>query len=367
MLRRLLQAVIVVAAAALFSFAWRCDFAWFERHIFLPQQFFIVANPRIVPLTRAVAALFAALLLLAIPRIPRGEAARRLFVALLLAIPAAEVLLQWRTRHLVRPELKTQMATLTSPNARYGITLNPSMNLTWRTAGREIHVVTDAESRRIPGAAIDPSLPSLVFTGESTIVGPSVQWDETFPAILGARLQLQVVNLASLNYRLDQSLQRLEDALPKLAPPAAVIGLFMPGLVGRSFAGELHPVARPTSAGGVEITPPEEPRFWQRSGFYLLWRHLYWSDAELQEGMASMAAVLREMSSQAKARGARCIFIVTGHTPRWMTRELFDANGLDYVSVEIPPQELLSDGHPNIQGNLRIADALEPRLPRKGQ
>jgi hypothetical protein len=62
-----------------------------------------------------------------------------------------------------------------------------------------------------------------------------------------------------------------------------VIGLFMPGLIGRSFAGQRHPPARPSPSGGVELLPPEPPGLLQRSGLYRLWKHLYWSDAAVEE------------------------------------------------------------------------------------
>jgi hypothetical protein len=145
--------------------------------------------------------------------------------------------------------------------------------------------------------------------------------------------------------------------------PVAVVGLFMPGLLARSFAGGPHPVARVTGSGELEMTwPPETPPLLQRFGFYRVWRHLYWSDAELDEGLASMAAVLRGMAARAQARGAPCVFVVTGHTPPWLVRDLFEKNHLDHVVVDVPREELLDDGHPSRKGSIRIDDALEPAL-----
>jgi hypothetical protein len=362
LLRRFAQAGLVCASLSLFALAWHCDLPWFERHAFLPQQFFIPADPRIAFAMRAAGAGLGALLLLLVPFLPRGDAARRLIWALLLAVPATEVLLQWRTRRLLRGDLIAAMDALTVKTKRFGVTLKPSMDRTQPMSGRDIRFVTDAEGRRISGVAPNPALPSLIFAGESTVAGHGLQWDETFPALLGSRLQLEVVNFASMNYRVDQSWLRLADGLPKLAHPAAVVGLFMPGLLGRSFDGRGHPLARPTPSGQIGLVAPAAPGLVEQSGFYRLWRHLYWSDAEIEEGMTSMAAVLREMASLAKARRVPCIFVVTGHTPRWMLHDLFEVPDLDYVVVEVPPQELLDDGHPSPQGSLRIANALEPRL-----
>ena len=63
MLRRLAQGMIVLAAVALFVFAWRGDGAWFDKHVFLPQQFFIPASRGIVVWSRTAAVAIAMLLL----------------------------------------------------------------------------------------------------------------------------------------------------------------------------------------------------------------------------------------------------------------------------------------------------------------
>ena len=105
MLRKLAQGALVLAALAMFAATWRCDEAWFARHVFLPQQFFIQASSGIVFSCRLVAGVTAALLLILIPYLPRGAAGWRLAVAVLLTVPAAEIVLRWRMRRLVRPEL----------------------------------------------------------------------------------------------------------------------------------------------------------------------------------------------------------------------------------------------------------------------
>ena len=361
-LRRLAQGAILIAALCLLAFALRCDGPWFEKHVFLPQQFLIAANRSLGSYARVLAAIVAVPLLLAIPSLPRRASARALLVTALATLVAAEVLLQWRMRRLVRPELAADMEALTVPDPRYGRTFAPGIDRFVPTSGRAIRYRTDSAGRRIAHDAPDPALSSLVFTGESTVAGIGLRWDETFPAILGQRLHLQAVNLASPNYRADQSWLRLKDALPALERPVAVIGIFRPGLIGRSFAAGRHPGARPSAASGVELLPPPAPDLLQHSGIYQLWRHLYWSDAAFEEGLRSTAAVLADMAALARARGAPCVFLVTGHTPPPMVREIFADQGLDYVVAEVPPGELLSDGHPGPRGSLRLAEALERRL-----
>jgi hypothetical protein len=283
----------------------------------------------------------------------------------MLSIPAAEIVLRWRIERVIRPELLAAMEDLTAPHPHYGITFRSSMDRVENLSGRSIHFRTDAESRRIPDAAIDAALPSLVFTGESAMAGFGLRWEETFASILAARLRLQVVNLASPAYRADQSWMRLADALPKLERPVAVVGIFMPGLIARSFAGQRHPPAHPLASSGFELLPLRPPDLLERSGLFRVWNHLYRSDAAVEEGMRSVGAVFSGMTSLAKARGVPCVFLVTGYTPRWILQDVFEARALDFVVVDLPQAELLGDGHPGPGGAMRIADALEARLRTK--
>src|SRR3954469_24581748 len=156
MARRLAQGALLLVACGLLGFAFHCDGAWFEKHVFLPQQFFIPAGRGIAAVLRGAAAMAAALLLLAVPRIPRGTAARGIIVGAILSLPAAEIVLRWRIEKVIRPDLLAAMANLTAPHPRYGTTFRPSMDRVEKLSGREIRFQTDAESRRISGNAIDP-------------------------------------------------------------------------------------------------------------------------------------------------------------------------------------------------------------------
>jgi hypothetical protein len=361
-LRRLVQLSVAVGAIALLAFAWRCDGAWFARHVFLPQQFFVSASPHIVVWSRVTAAVIAALLLSVAIQMPRRDVALRTLAAILLAVVAAEMLLQWRLQRWLNPGLADGTDALIEWNARYGATLRADIDRIDFASGREIRFRTDSQRRRISGVPIDPAMPSLVFTGESMVAGIGLRWEETFPAIVGTRLRSQVINVASPGYRIDQSWLRLEAELPKLDRPLAVIAVFMPGLVGRSFANQAHPPARLSPSGVIELVPLEPPGLLQRSGLYRLWKHVYWSDAAIDEGIASVSAVMRQMTALARAHGAPCIFLVTGGTPPWMLHSLFDVPRLDYVVVEVPREELLADSHPGPRAHQRFADALESWL-----
>src|SRR3977135_959492 len=105
MARRVAQIGLVVLSLMLLALAVRCDGAWFDRHIFLPQQFFIPADRRIITAFRLGVTSGAATLLLLARFVPRGAAARRILLALALAIPAGELVIEWKLHHLVRGEL----------------------------------------------------------------------------------------------------------------------------------------------------------------------------------------------------------------------------------------------------------------------
>src|SRR5262249_57669727 len=77
----------------------------------------------------------------------------------------------------------------------------------------------------------DPTLPTLVVTGESIAFGHGLEYEETFAAILGDRLGLQVVNVALGGYGADQAYLRLLDVLERLAHSVVVLMVFHPSLL----------------------------------------------------------------------------------------------------------------------------------------
>ena len=138
--RRLAQGAVLLVACALLAFAWRCDGPWFANHVFLPQQFFLPAGSGIVVGFRAAAVTAAALLLLVVPRVPRGASAGRLVLGALLSLPAAEIVLRWRIEKVIRPDLLAATADLTARHPRYGTTFRPSMDRVEVLSAREIRL-----------------------------------------------------------------------------------------------------------------------------------------------------------------------------------------------------------------------------------
>ena len=120
--RRIARAALGAVSIGLLAFAWRADIEWFDRHIFLPQQFFIVANHAIVPAARAGAVLLALGFLLLAWFPPRRMKLDELLPILLLQVGlvlAVSRLVGQVFARLHQPQVVGEMAA--------GIMLGPSL------------------------------------------------------------------------------------------------------------------------------------------------------------------------------------------------------------------------------------------------
>jgi hypothetical protein len=82
---------------------------------------------------------------------------------------------------------------------------------------------------------VDPEQPTILFTGESMMVGEGLNWDETVPAQTAALMGIQSANLAVSAYASDQAYLRLETELPRFRRPVAIVALFTPSLFDRNM------------------------------------------------------------------------------------------------------------------------------------
>jgi hypothetical protein len=226
-----------------------------------------------------------------------------------------------------------------------------------------------------PQGAPDPDLPSLVVTGESIAAGHGVAYEETFSALMGKDLGLQVVNVACGGYGSDQALLRLGDALERLQRPSAAVITFVPVMLSRNVQDYRARLA--LREGALVLVPPADGFFAHLRLRDLLVNEVrYLSDRALRESIQLTAAILRESASAARRRGAEPLFAVVSignrrslaeHPEGGLLRELFVDQGLPYVLVDVDPAELLPwDGHPDAAAHRRIARelvaALRPRL-----
>ncbi len=225
--------------------------------------------------------------------------------------------------------------------------------------------------------AADPALPTLVVTGESIAFGHGLKYEQTFAAILGERLGLQVVNVASGGYGTDQAYLRLRDVLERLDHPVAVLTVFHPVQLGRALQ-DFRP--RLVLRNGALVLEGAASGFWSRWKLRDLWVNElpYLGDEAFAKTMALNAAIVQATSVAARSRSAEPLFVVPSfgpprslgeHREAFILRELFEQQGQPYLLVDIDRNRIMLDEwHPDAVAARDIAAQVErelrPRLKR---
>jgi hypothetical protein len=368
--------------AALLFAAKAMDYPWFERHVLLPG-YYPWAPAWVSRDVRAGVAIAGFALVCA--SWPAGRAlaratlggAIRVALAVALALAASELILRrgegqpeaWRATKL---EFR-----LGRPDPRFGWVLLPSRTTVLGPPEHPIAYAVDAwgDRAQAPQGAPDPDLPSLLVTGESIAAGHGVAYEQTFSALMGKDLGLQVVNVACGGYGSDQALLRLGDGLERLRRPSAAVITFVPVMLSRNV--QDYRARLELREGALVLVPPADGFFAHLRLRDLLVNEVrYLSDRALRESIQLTAATLRESASAARRRGAEPLFAVVSigtrrtlaeHPEGALLRELFVDQGLPYALVDVDPAELLPwDGHPDPAAHRRIArelvSVLRPRL-----
>jgi hypothetical protein len=360
-------AVVVVAAASL-ALACRIDAEWCERYFSL-----IAERVGFVWMWRGIlTALALALVLHVRPRLGRwvdrvgaGEAlaaCARIGLSLVLSVVASEIGL--RLLNLPRRyDMAVTEASMGEKNPRTGWLFKASKTFTIKTGDRLIRYDIDADHDRARSIddLPDPKLPSLLFVGESITAGHALQWDESYPAIVGAEMNLQVVDLGVDGYGSDQAFLRLVDALPRFERPVAIITFFMPGLLER-----VQRVDHPRLVfDGVE---PKlvAPGFLESTRFAQAFRELFSYDAEW--AIQTTAEVFRQTVRLANERGARAIFVSPYLGTNWprgdgyLVDHLLVQPGYAVADQRIGFEPVPGDNHPNAASTRRLAEAVVRKL-----
>jgi hypothetical protein len=245
--------------------------------------------------------------------------------------------------------------------------------------GKTVHYRIDSLGNRARSelSSIDPATSTLVVTGESIAFGHGLEYEETFPAILGERLSLQVVNVAAGGYGSDQAYLRLMDALDRLQHPVVVLTVFHPVQLGRALQ-DYRP--RLVLRSGKLALEAATTGFWSRLRLRDLFVNElpYLSDAALSRAIELNRAIVRSTSLAARARGAQPLFIVPSFSPprplhehpeASIIRELFEEDRQPYLLLDIERTRIMvDDWHPDAIAARQIADEVErvlrPRLAR---
>jgi hypothetical protein len=365
-LRAVVELVVATAGAALLAGAAAANQRWLDRHFlpsFLLSREWSVAIETLVRLV--IGAIGAWLAMVARPRVGRFVArtparAVHVTVAAVLALGASEALLG--RVHLQPTEWQSpREEPRRRPDQRLGWTFVPFHTGQRRVAGRMVDYAFDAAGYRVRRVEerVDPERPTIVFTGESVMVGQGLTWEETVPAQVGSMTGIQVANLAVHGFSTDQAYLRLESDLPRFRRPVAVVALFWVQAFARNLDRD-----RPHLGPGLVWQPPV--RQWRLES---LARSLvpYHAEDVIEEGIAVTREVLHAAVALARARGATPLIVEPrfgreGEAAENLRRRIVDA-GLPYVLVDIDPAWRLPwDRHPDARAARAIAAAITGRL-----
>ena len=347
--------------------------SWFERH-FLPTFFapFEVYTVGVQVGRVVVAGLGVALILHARPRFGRFVERRtarqlaadvvRIAVAVLLALGMSE----WALRHTVFALAAEDTPPDVEPKRQrdrwLGWKFAPSRTGMEKSDGRVIEYAIDANGYRVRRADenVDFERPSILFAGESIIVGHGLTWEETVPAQVQALLGIQSANLAVEGFATDQAYLRLAAEMPRFRRPVAVVSLFTPALFDRNLDTD-----RPHLDPGLVWQPG-----WHRSSLAALARWLvpFHRATAIEQSISVTREVLRATVDLARARGAACVILVPEFAPeleaeRDLRRRILDDAGLPYERVLLDPGwHIPWDRHPDARGARAMAVAVAERL-----
>jgi hypothetical protein len=366
----------VVGLSAL-EFARRADLAWCGRHVVVDHWVHddnvatIARNWRIAAVTVGIVTVVVVRPLLArwVERVGVRRAlaaAGRIVAALVLALAVSEGALEYLRSKRPDPVASlTTEARIGQPDPRYGWVWQPSRATVLRTASRPIEYAINADRDR--GRSVDdlpdPSLPTVLVTGESISAGHGLSYDETFAAKISDSLGLQVVNLGVPAYGSDQAFLRLADALPRFHHPVALVTLFMPCMIWR-MARTNHPRVSIESRGTTLLPAAKS---WRDLALGQLWLSAVRYDSDTLVEQA--AALFRETARLGAERGAKVLFVrpyFGDHDDASLLDELFARQGIPWVSVDIGAEFLPLDYHPDARASRRIANAIVSALKGVG-
>jgi hypothetical protein len=355
--------------------AFGSDAAWFDRHVLPNYCPLSTSTPAFETAARwAAAALGGAVVLFVRPRLARLVARARSLRVVASAVLAAAFALVVCDLHLRQKETRRRLEVEPLlPPMRIDETGNfaplPSSVREWDVEGRLVRYATDPAGNRSmdTSSSVDPSAPTVLFTGESIALGLGVDYDRAYPALVGRALGVQAVNLAVTGFALDQAYLRLRESLARFERPLAVVTIVVPVQLERTVddrrqrlvldrEGRLELVARSTSPFLTSPLRKLVP---------------YHSD----EAIVLARAIVLATDEAARARGSRALFVFTNFGPPCvpeadgvsrLERSLF-APPVAYVRVDVSPDAMIRpprELHPNEKGHLAIANAVVGALGR---
>ena len=244
-----------------------------------------------------------------------------------------------------------------------GWTFVPNHHGQRETDGRVVDYAIDRFDYRVGAAGdqTDPARPTIVFAGESMMMGYGLPGPQTIAAQTAAMTGLKPANMSLDGYAIDQTYLRLRHELPPFARPVAVVIPFLTLVFDRNLDAD-----RPHLDAALRWHAVEPPSF----RLVELARRVvrYRSSASIDEGVAMARAALRASIALANARGARAINLAPYYRSEdpgeaALRHRVLDDVGLPYLQVPLEDDwRLVQDRHPNAAGAHAIAVALARAL-----
>ena len=366
------ESVVALIGVALLACAVGANQRWLDRHFLPAYNVSRHAYVLVESFARVVtAAIGAALALVVRPRLGRLIArvpastlvadAARIALAVALALGASEVVLRYMFSRATE-EQPADEEPLRRPDQTLGWIFVPARTGRDTVGGRAVEYAFDSAGYRVRSvtAPVDPERPTILFTGESMMVGHGLTWDESVPGQVETLLGTQSANLAVHGFANDQAYLRLSAELPRFRRPVAVVSLFTPVLFNRNLDDD-----RPHLGPGLVWLPAQH--HWRLTA---LARFLvpYRSNKAIERGIVVTREVLRATVDLASARGAVPLIVVPQFGPedaaeRMLRHRILDETGLPYVWVELDPNWRLKwNWHPDPRAAHAIAVAVAARL-----
>ena len=291
------ESTVALIGIALLACAFGANQRWLDRHFLPAYNVSRHAYVLVESVARLVtAAIGAALALVVRPRLGRLVAhvpaatlladAARVALAVALALGASEVVLRhmfWRATE----EQPADEEPRRRPDQRLGWTFVPARTGRDTVGGHVIEYAFDSAGYRVRSVTmpVDPERPTVLFTGESMMVGHGLTWGESVPGQVETLLGTQSANLAVHGFANDQAYLRLSAELPRFRRPVAVVSLFTPVLFNRNLDDD-----RPHLGPGLVWLPAQHR--WRLTAFA---RFLvpYRSDEAIERGIVVTREVLR--------------------------------------------------------------------------
>ena len=288
----------------------------------------------------------------------------RIALAVVLALGASEVALRYMFTRATEEQSPREEPSR-RPDARLGWTFVPARTSRDTYGGRVVEYAFDASGYRVEDASrpVDFDRPTVLFAGESMIVGHGLTWSESIPGQVEKLLATQTANLAVHGFANDQAYLRLAAELPRFRRPVAVVSLFMPTLFNRNLDDD-----RPHLGPGLVWLPPRH--HWRLTALFRFFVP-YRSDEQIARGIAVTQEVLRDTLRLANARGAVPLIVVPQfgaevEAETMLRRRVLDEIGLPYVRIDIDPDWRLAwNRHPDPRAARAIAVAVAARLHQR--